>query len=369
MISSLKLMQASMAGRLVVLGHASRGLKPTERNMNNYSSMKLELLTLYWAVIQKYRDPLIGSKVSVYTDNNPLSFLQTTAKLGATETRWAADLAQFNFSIRYRPGRNNSNADALSRKTEHGKEPPYRRLEEVVTIPVPALLDVISTLVPEYVQARVKETTTELLLQECQARSPTLMPSAISTLPSITKEDLCTMQAQDESIARLLYYWRGQHPPTLRQLMKEPKPARKLLREWKHIEEDNGVLYRAIRLNGSQVKQLILPRSLVNQALKSVHDDLGHQAVKKTTLLTRGGCYWPGMLSDIADYCHRCERCTLAKEGKKLHPTMGKYVQQSEISHRASPGGAVTYEYSWLCSFVFSPRHLFYRESLSLSRY
>ena len=165
-------------GGLIVLGYARRGLKPTKRNMNNYSSMKLELLALYWAVTQKYRDLLIGSKFSVYTDNNPLSYLQTTAKLGETETRRAADLAQFNFSIRYRPGRSNNNADALSRKTEHGEEPPYRRLEEVVTVPVPDLLDVISTFVPEYVQARVKETTTEVLLQECQARSPTVMPSA-----------------------------------------------------------------------------------------------------------------------------------------------------------------------------------------------
>ena len=114
--------------------------------------------------------------------------------------------------------------------------------------------------------------------------------------------------------------------------MKEPKPARKLLREWKHIEEDNGVLYRAIRLNGSQVKQLILPRSLVNQVLKSVHDDLGHQAVEKTTLLTRGRCYWPGMLSDIGDYCHRCERFgRLAKVGKKLHPTMGTRIAKRPL--------------------------------------
>ena len=80
---------------LVVMGYASRALKPSERNMQNYSSMKLELLALYWAVTQKYRDLLLGTEFVVYTDNNPLSYLQTTAKLGATEMRWAAELPQF----------------------------------------------------------------------------------------------------------------------------------------------------------------------------------------------------------------------------------------------------------------------------------
>ena len=102
---------------LVVIGYASRGLRKHERNMNNYSSMKLELLALYWAVTVKFRDLLIGSKFVVYTDNNPLSYIQTTARVGATEMRRVADLAQFNFSVKYRSGKTNRNADAMSRKS------------------------------------------------------------------------------------------------------------------------------------------------------------------------------------------------------------------------------------------------------------
>ena len=62
--------------------------------MSNYSSMKLELLGLKWAVAEKFRDMLIGAKFVVYTDNNPLSYVKTTGKLGATETGWAAELAR-----------------------------------------------------------------------------------------------------------------------------------------------------------------------------------------------------------------------------------------------------------------------------------
>ena len=103
-----------------MLGYASRALKPCERSTQNYSSIKLELLALYWAVTQKYRDLLLGTEFIVFTDNNPLSCLQTTVKLGAKETRWAAELALFTFTIKYRSGRSNWNAVGLSRKVSHG---------------------------------------------------------------------------------------------------------------------------------------------------------------------------------------------------------------------------------------------------------
>ena len=34
------------------VAYASRGLRPTERNMDNYSSMKLEFLALKWAMAE-----------------------------------------------------------------------------------------------------------------------------------------------------------------------------------------------------------------------------------------------------------------------------------------------------------------------------
>ncbi len=56
--------------------------------------MKLELLALKWVVTEKFRSYLLGSKFTIITDNNHLCHL-TTAKLGAIEQRWAAQLAVF----------------------------------------------------------------------------------------------------------------------------------------------------------------------------------------------------------------------------------------------------------------------------------
>lgn len=54
-----------------VIAYASRGLRPSERNMQNYSSMKLELLALKWAMCEKFRGYLLGAQTHVFTDNSP----------------------------------------------------------------------------------------------------------------------------------------------------------------------------------------------------------------------------------------------------------------------------------------------------------
>ena len=50
----------------------------------------------------------------MYTDNNPLTYVLTTAKLDATGHRWVAALSSYTFSIIYKPGKGHKDADALS---------------------------------------------------------------------------------------------------------------------------------------------------------------------------------------------------------------------------------------------------------------
>ncbi|XP_046570925.1 uncharacterized protein LOC124279168 [Haliotis rubra] len=94
-----------------VISYASRGLNKAE---SNYSAHRLEFLALKWAVTEKFKDYLYGNTFRVYTDNNPLTYVLTSAKLDATGHRWLAALSAYNFDIIYRPGLNNADADGLS---------------------------------------------------------------------------------------------------------------------------------------------------------------------------------------------------------------------------------------------------------------
>ena len=85
--------------------------------MHNYSSAKLELLTLKWAVTEKFRDYLLGSKSTFDTNNNPLAYIQTS-KLGVSQIHWLSKLALFDFNIIYRSGKSNQAADDLSQHPE-----------------------------------------------------------------------------------------------------------------------------------------------------------------------------------------------------------------------------------------------------------
>ena len=96
-----------------VIVYASRSLRPGEKSMRDYSSAKIELLALKWSVCEKFKDYLLGSKFTVYTDNNPLVYVKTS-KLGAAQIHWLSELALYDFNIIYQMGKSNLVADALS---------------------------------------------------------------------------------------------------------------------------------------------------------------------------------------------------------------------------------------------------------------
>ena len=100
-----------------VVAYASRSLCPSERSMRDYSSAKIELMALKRAVCEKFKDYLLGSKFTVYTDNNPIVHIQKS-KLGAAQIHWLSELALYDFDIIYKTGHSNLVADALSRRPQ-----------------------------------------------------------------------------------------------------------------------------------------------------------------------------------------------------------------------------------------------------------
>ena len=95
-----------------VITYASQTLSKCERN---YDAHKLEFLALKWSVTDRFHEYLYAEQFEVYMDNNPLTYILTTAKLDATGQRLVAGLANYSLKIFYKSGKLNVEKDALSR--------------------------------------------------------------------------------------------------------------------------------------------------------------------------------------------------------------------------------------------------------------
>ena len=67
-----------------VIVYASRTLSKSKQN---YDTHKLVFLALKWSITKRFHEYLYGRHFEVYTDNNPLTYILTTAKLDATGQR------------------------------------------------------------------------------------------------------------------------------------------------------------------------------------------------------------------------------------------------------------------------------------------
>ena len=67
------------------------------KSERNYDTHKLEFLALKWSIMERFHESLYGGHFEVYTDNNPLTYILTTAKLDDTGQRWVAKLAKLQF--------------------------------------------------------------------------------------------------------------------------------------------------------------------------------------------------------------------------------------------------------------------------------
>lgn len=65
--------------------------------------------------IQKWKYYLMGSHFVVVTDQKSLQFLNDQRLFTEEQFKWASKLIGFDFEIQYRPGKENTAVDVLSR--------------------------------------------------------------------------------------------------------------------------------------------------------------------------------------------------------------------------------------------------------------
>ena len=97
--------------QLYPISFASSKLTDTQ---SRWSTVEREAYAVIWA-LKKYRSWILFSKVTVFSDHNPLTYLTEAAPKSAKLTRWSLALQEYNLSFKYRPAGLHKAADYLSR--------------------------------------------------------------------------------------------------------------------------------------------------------------------------------------------------------------------------------------------------------------
>ena len=280
-----------------VVAYASRSLKVSERN---YPAHKLEFLALKWSITEKFHDYLYGATFEVLTDNNPLTYVFTTAKLDATGQRWLAELTNYNFNITYRSGKHNADADGLSRLHE--------QIEEVTLFP-----DVLKAVYQSSMMTPEEKPLVETLTNESIGDHPTDIPDPVINSTSLKKQDWRKAQSKDPNIRFVVDCLIEGYKPSHQDAIKRQLDKRYMY-EWQSYILREGVLYRRSQFNTGTVDRLCLPQSLSQDIFQSYHDDLGHQGRDRTMSLIKSRFFWPGMDKDISGWIRTCDRCIRRKK-------------------------------------------------------
>ena len=224
-----------------VIAYASRTLSKTERN---YDAHKLEFLALKWSITQRFHEYLYGGTFEVYTDNNPLMYVLTSAKLDAMGQRWIASLANYDFKIFYWSGHLNVDADSLSRIL-WDMEQTYDTPLDTVLVKSAIIQSRVSIKIPIFLNALI--TANELVIR--------------SDL-QLTKSQWRQEQRNNFSLKRLIELCESGKVMNYDTTKEDPADLKSMMRLRKDFFMENGLLYRkaSFKMAEKQVDQFVMPQ-------------------------------------------------------------------------------------------------------------
>ena len=309
-------------GKLRLIAYASRSVSKSE---SHYPAHKLEFLALKWAVREKFHDYLYGSKsFEVYTGNNPLTYVLTPAKLDACGQRWVAKLANYNFTIKYKCGLSNVEADALSRISW----PEVLADSEDLDID----LECMDTHVVNAVLTGAKSKSSLIESVSCSSK---IIPTELN-LDSGSSSVIHWMKEQraDPNLSVIIKLIESGQLQKRKLHGKDSPEVKSLLRIRKSLKLVKDILYRKNYSDNSSSKkvlwQLVVPKAYRHRALAGCHDDVGHQGRMRTLSLLRERYFWPGLQVEATQYLLKCTRCLRRKTPPQVS-SLTTYICDSTI--------------------------------------
>jgi transposase InsO family protein len=125
------LKQLGRDGKEHVIQYGSKALNPAQQR---YSTIEREGLAIKYATVL-FRPYLFGNQFTVYTDHKPLTGLLKSETTNERLAKWKSEFQNMDMKIVYRPGKDNADADAMSRITSAWEEISFDAEESCSSIP------------------------------------------------------------------------------------------------------------------------------------------------------------------------------------------------------------------------------------------
>ena len=236
---------------------ASRALTPAERR---YSQIEKELLAQVFGMEHNHQY-VYGHRVILWTDHKPLVLQRLLLRL-----------QQYDYEIRYKPGREMLLADTLSRASVGGHQ----------------------------------ATTTEVEVEHVHAAQ--FLP-----IPDHQLKELQEETAADPTLQVLKHVITDGFPDH-----KDGLPA--AIHPYYNIRDElsvvDGIIFKGLRC--------VLPKSLRSKFKHKLHES--HIGVQGCLRRAREVAYWPGMNSELTDYISKCDVCLTYNNKQSKEPLISHEI-------------------------------------------
>lgn len=284
------ILEQEQDGQVRFVAAAGRKTTAGERN---YPPTKGELSAIMYA-LRKFEHILRYKRFVIYCDHKPLQWLQTMKNPKGIYWRWLAELATYEFEVRYKPGKQIGAADGLSR-SPHMRDPTPEEIQE-----------------------------SEEFVGHVEPGDDGPGESLLS------KEPIKQAQEEDE-VLRLVRKWIENPPEGREELRGLPEEAiiySKLL--GCIYENEEGILVR----KGNRENEESKPDRILIPSVQRMQDEVfywshahptaGHFGCNATTLRGFQKFYWPGMNEFLKRKVKTCNVCLAKIQKTNLHATVHK---------------------------------------------
>ena len=313
------------------IAYSSAKLNPAQ---TRYDATNREGLACVWA-IKKFEHYLRRHPVTIITDHNPLTSMQTAAHNCLRVERWKQILQEFQPKFVFRKGAAHHGPDALSRVPRTDIQDVLAHDYDRVDVFDEHVISVVSTRSATKRDAPKEHEVPEDVDKEVghETRVTDTTPSPL-TATTIESPHLANLWPQD----KMKRAWHDAQRndsilgPIIKYVIEGIEPDTKTVPRYfirrKHVTYEvrpDDLLYLVFADSSGKASPPVVavPNSHVTLVLHLAHDessaDGGHYGVSKTYESLILYCWWPRMYSDTEQYVKGCLRCQRFRKGPLAH--------------------------------------------------